>query len=64
MKDIQKIADAIRRAITQGNRSWDELETLRPEAKYVLAAREALIQNARNKRTPRRPEGFASGEML
>ena len=59
MQDIQKIADAIRRAITQGKRSWDELDDP-TRAKYVKAAREALIQDARNKRPPRRPEGFAS----
>ena len=48
MQDIEKIADAIRRAITPGNRSWDELDDPM-RAKYVKAARKALIQNARNK---------------
>ena len=62
MQDIQKIADVIRRAITQENRQWDELDDP-TRAKYVRAAREALIQNARNKRPPRRPEGYSVGKL-
>ena len=63
MTDIQKIADAIRRAITQAKRQWDELDYA-TQMKYVKAAREALIQNARNKRSPRQPEGYSAGATV